>query len=84
MAITLSNRAVGVIFAGFAWDVAQMYRLQRKHDQVVENAQAIIDDNNQLREELEYMCHILMKNDIVPDEFDLIAMPHIRVTEVPQ
>lgn len=69
---------VGVLAIAVSHDIGR-----RSANKKLTTASEIIvtlwDDNNVLKDELSYMCHVLSERGITLDEFDLIALPHLTV-----
>jgi hypothetical protein len=65
------NKFVSALIGGLIMDdliVRVAYtQLRRKHNKLVE-------DHNKLREATSYLCHVINDNNIVLDDFDLIAL----------
>lgn len=66
-----ASRILSGLIGGLIMDdlfVRMAYRnLRKKHNRLV-------DDHNDLRETVRYLCHMINENDVVLDEFDWIAL----------
>lgn len=75
----------GVLALCVSYDIGQL-SLKKKLKRTMNVAAAMLTDqmvlNQELHSELSYLCHVLNERGVTLEEFDLIALPHITVTEV--
>lgn len=75
----------GVLALCVSYDIGRL-SLKKKLNRTVSVAAAMLGTqmelSQELHSELSYMCHVLNERGITLDEFDLIALPHVQMTEI--
>lgn len=69
--------AAGAFVAIMAYDLAT-HPFRTKYNTLVEHYTELQREHNILCDEMAYLVNLLNENDVVLDEFDLIALAHIR------
>lgn len=75
----------GILALCVSYDIGR-HSLKKKLKRTINVAAEMLTNqmelNQDLHGELSYLCHVLNERGIDLDEFDLIALPHVHVTEV--
>lgn len=71
---------VAAIAVFTAQNVVENYQLRKKFKLAARGFLAATEENQLLKEKMNYLFHMLEENDVTFDEFDLIALTH----DIPQ
>lgn len=80
--LTISQRTAITFAMFYAWEIKDNRRNRRLIKDLRNALNDVSKSYDELVQEHAYMIHLLNKHGVQLDEFDLIALPHVKLQEV--